>query len=52
LRFFRTLDEAAEAIRAVEADYAAAARAARALAEEVFATRVVLPELLAAAGAA
>jgi hypothetical protein len=51
LRFFRSLEEAAEALRAVEADYADAARAARALAEEVFATRVVLPRLLAAAGA-
>jgi hypothetical protein len=51
LHFFRTRDEAAEALRAVEADYAAAARAARALAEEVFATRVVLPALLRAAGA-
>jgi hypothetical protein len=51
LRFFRTGDEAADALRVVEADYSAAARAARALAEEVFATRVVLPELLRAAGA-
>jgi len=51
LRFFRTLDEAAEGIRAIEADYAAAARAARRLAEDVFSTRVVLPALLGAAGA-
>ena len=51
LRFFRTLEEAADAVRAIEADYTVAARAARALAEEVFATRVVLPGLLAAAGA-
>ena len=51
LRFFRSLDEAVEALRAVEADHAAAARAARGLAEEVFSTRVVLPGLLAAAGA-
>ena len=51
LRFFTTLDDAVEAVRAVEADYAAASRAARALAEEVFARRVVLPQLLAAAGA-
>lgn len=51
LRFFRTRDEAADALRAIEADYGAAARAARALAEEVFATRVVLPELLRAVGA-
>jgi hypothetical protein len=40
-----------DALAAVEADYAAAGRAARALAEEVFASRVVLPRLLAAAGA-
>ncbi len=51
LRFFRSLDEAADALRAVEADYPAASRAARRLAEEVFSTRVVLPALLAAAGA-
>jgi hypothetical protein len=50
LRFFRSVEEAAEAMRAIEADYAAACRAARRLAEEVFATRVVLPALLAAAG--
>ncbi|HLY38878.1 MAG TPA: hypothetical protein VKU61_12630, partial [Candidatus Binatia bacterium] len=50
LRFFASLDEAADALRAVEADYAAAARAARRLAEDVFATDVVLPQLLAAAG--
>ena len=50
LRFFRTPDEAAGALRAVEADCAAAARAARVLAEEVFATRVVLPALLDAVG--
>jgi hypothetical protein len=51
LRFFRSVDEAVDALRAIEADYATAARAARALAEEVFATRVVVPELLRAAGA-
>lgn len=51
LRFFASLDEAVDAVRAVEADYPAAARAARALAEEVFSTRVVLPGLLEAAGA-
>ena len=50
LRFFRSLDEAADALGAVEADYAAAARAARRLAEETFATDVVLPRMLAAAG--
>lgn len=48
LRFFSTTEEAVEALHAVEADLPAAARAARALAEEVFATRVVLPQLLAA----
>jgi hypothetical protein len=52
LRFFRSADEAVVALGAVEADYAAAARAARALAEEVFATRVVLPHLLDRIGAA
>src|SRR4029077_15595933 len=36
-RFFPPADEAAPALRAVEADYPVAARAARALAEEVFA---------------
>jgi hypothetical protein len=51
LRFFATLDEAATALREIEADYGAASRAARGLAEDVFATRVVLPELLRAAGA-
>ena len=51
LCFFSTLDDAVAAIRAVEADYAAASHAARTLAEEVFATRVVLPRVLAAAGA-
>jgi hypothetical protein len=50
LRFFTTLAEAVEAVRAVEGDHAGAARAARRLAEEVFSTRVVLPGLLAAAG--
>jgi hypothetical protein len=51
LRFFRNLDEAVEGLHALEADYAAASRAARRLAEEVFDTRVVLPGLLEAAGA-
>jgi hypothetical protein len=51
LRFFRTPDEAADALRAVEADYGSASRAARALAEDVFSTRVVLPRLLSIAGA-
>jgi len=51
LRFFRSVEEAADALRAVEADYPAAARAARRLAEEVFSGAVVLPTLLSAAGA-
>ena len=51
LRFFRSVDEAVEGLRAIEADYPAASRAARALAEEVFATRVTIPALLRAAGA-
>jgi hypothetical protein len=51
LSFFRTLDEAVVALRAIEADHRAAARAARVLAEEVFSTDVVLPQLLAACGA-
>jgi len=50
LRFFRTVEEAAECLRAVERDYAAAARAARELAEDVFASRVVVPAILQAAG--
>jgi hypothetical protein len=50
LRFFATEGEAAEQIRAIELDYGAASRAARALAEEVFATRVVVPQLLEATG--
>jgi hypothetical protein len=52
LRHFTTLDDAVEAVRSIEADYAAAARDARALAEEVFSTAVVLPGLLRVAGAA
>jgi hypothetical protein len=51
LRFFRTLEEAAEALHEVETDYVAAARAARHLAEEVFATSIVLPQLLKVVGA-
>jgi hypothetical protein len=51
LRFFTTVDDAVEGLRAVEANYAAASRAARALAEEVFASRVVLPHLLEVIGA-
>jgi hypothetical protein len=51
LRFFHSLDEAVDGLRAIEADYPAASRAARALAEEVFATRVAVPALLRAVGA-
>lgn len=51
LRFFRGVDDAAEAIRALEADPIGAARAARAIAEDVFSSRVVLPPLLRWAGA-
>jgi hypothetical protein len=51
LRFFRTLEEASEALSVIETDYRSAARAARHLAEEVFATSVVLPQLLKVAGA-
>jgi hypothetical protein len=51
LRFFASLDEAVDGVRAIEADYSAASRAARALAEEVFATHVTIPALLRAAGA-
>jgi hypothetical protein len=51
LRFFRTLEEAAEALCIIETDYRAAARAARHLAEEVFATSVVLPQFLKVVGA-
>lgn len=51
LRFFTTTAEASEALAAIEGDYTEAARAARTLAEEVFSGRVVLPELLSAAGA-
>jgi hypothetical protein len=51
LRFFRTVDEAVEGLAAIEADYGAASKAARALAEEVFSTRAVIPELLRLAGA-
>ena len=51
LRFFTSLDEAAEALRAIERDYRTAARAARVIAEEIFSTAVVLPGLLRATGA-
>lgn len=51
LRFFTGVDDAAEAIAAIEADPAAAARAARAIAEDVFATDVVVPNVLRLVGA-
>jgi uncharacterized membrane protein len=51
LRFFQTVEEAAEALRAIERDYRRAARAARTLAEDVFSTTAVLPGLLRAVGA-
>jgi hypothetical protein len=51
LRFFRSVDEAVDALHAIEADYAGACRAARTLAEEVFATDVVLSELARVLGA-
>ena len=51
LRFFASVEEAAEAIAAIEGDYAAASRAARTLAEDTFSANVVLPGLLRAAGA-
>ena len=44
---FRTLEEALTGIAAIEADYASHTRAARALAETRFATKCVLPQLLA-----
>ncbi len=50
LGFFRDVNEAAARLRAVEAEYARACSEARALAAEVFDTRVVLPKLLAYCG--
>jgi hypothetical protein len=47
---FSTLEEAIEGVRAVVADYAAHARAARALAAEHFAAERVVGAMLAAAG--
>ena len=51
LQFFQTVDAAAAALDRVEADYATASRAARALAQDVFSTAAVLPGLLSLAGA-
>ncbi|MCX7869040.1 MAG: hypothetical protein N2322_03720, partial [Terrimicrobiaceae bacterium] len=47
---FRSLDEAAEAIRRVEADYERHSQAARAYAEKYFDAKTVCSELLEAAG--
>jgi hypothetical protein len=51
VQFFTTEAEAVEALRAVERDYAQACREARCLAEEFFATDVVLPEAMQLIGA-
>ncbi len=50
LTFFRDSSEGAERIRAVEADYMRACGDARGLAEQLFDTRVTLPDLLARCG--
>jgi hypothetical protein len=50
LRSWRTLEEAADALAAIEGDLPRAAREARVLAEEVFSTRAQVPRLLAALG--
>jgi hypothetical protein len=46
LQFFHTKAEAAEALRAVECDYQRAAHEARRLAEDIFATDVIIPQLI------
>jgi hypothetical protein len=51
LRFFASLDEAADGLRAIEGDWPRASQAARRLAEDVFAADVVVPQLLRACGA-
>jgi hypothetical protein len=48
---FTTVDEAVEAVRAINADYDRHARAARAIAHDWFRAEVVLPKLLADLGA-
>jgi hypothetical protein len=48
---FTTIDEAVEAVRAINADYTRHARAARAIAHDWFRAEVVLPKLLADLGA-
>lgn len=50
LQFFSTLDEAAACLARAESDYPQACRDARRIAEEVFATDVQLPKILALAG--
>lgn len=52
LQFFSSPEEAVEALREVERDYDRACREARALAEEYFSTRVVIPRLLDVIGLA
>jgi len=52
LQSFATPEEAAEALRAADLDDARARREARALAEELFSTRVVIPQLIELAGIA
>jgi len=51
LAFRSLLEEAVDAVRAIESDHAAAAHEARAIAEDVFGTAVALPALLRVAGA-
>ena len=46
LQFFHTKAEAVEALRAVECDYEHAAHEARRLAEDIFATDVIIPQLI------
>jgi hypothetical protein len=50
LRFFSTLEQAADALDATEADYPKAARDARQLAADVFSTDALLPPILRLAG--
>ena len=50
LRVFSSVPEAAEALASTEREYASASREARQLAQEVFSTRVVLPQLLSLCG--
>jgi hypothetical protein len=49
LRFFHDAAEAAAALQEIELDWSVSSRAARALAEELFSTRVVLPGVLRSA---